>query len=67
MEEDTKFVKVVVVEPIEIRCAECNEPIGITVEKLESSVYCEDCHSTMKDKIDELEDSINKIRELTEV
>lgn len=61
--ENGQLVRMVVVEPIELRCAECNEKIGEVFEEI--TAYCEDCFTTIRDKRDELEENINKIRELT--
>ncbi len=61
--ENGQLVRMVVVQPVELRCAECGDKIGEALEEM--TVYCEDCFATIRDKKDELEENINKIRELT--
>lgn len=62
--ENGKLVRVIEVNPVEIRCIECNEVLGESLEEVE--VVCSSCYENLKEEKNELQDNIDKIRELAE-
>jgi len=68
--DKTQYVKMVVVKPFKVNCAECDRPLFDCImtekesEDQPDEVYCAECYSEQKDKIEEQENTLGQISDL---
>lgn len=58
--ENGKLFRMVEVNPVEIKCAECDSFLFEALE--EQEVYCSECFNEAKNRKDELQEIVNEVK-----